>query len=128
MTAFSSTADAIGAMKDGAYDYITKPFKLDEVAAIIRRALEARRIKSECQDLRQALKGTARIESIVGTSPVMARVYELIRRVAGHARHGVGDRRIGHRQGSWWRGPCISIRAATPSPSSPSTAGRFRPN
>lgn len=82
MTAFSSTADAIGAMKDGAYDYITKPFKLDEVAAIIRRALEARRIKTECQDLRQALKGAARIQSIVGTSPAMTRVYELIRKVA----------------------------------------------
>jgi two-component system response regulator PilR (NtrC family) len=82
MTAYASTQTAIEAMKMGAYDYFTKPFKLDEVDAVIGKALEKRRLVIENRSLRRELTDRHRFEDIIGKSPAMRRVFELVERVA----------------------------------------------
>ena len=82
ITAFASTETAIEAMKQGAYDYITKPFQIEEVKLIIRNALERRRLQAENLLLKRELRGHANFESIVGTSASMQRVFDVVRKVA----------------------------------------------
>ncbi|RJO65270.1 MAG: sigma-54-dependent Fis family transcriptional regulator [Myxococcales bacterium] len=82
MTAYSSTQDAILAMKDGAYDYVTKPFKLDEIKLTIDKALERRRMAKENVALKQQLKKHTRIKNIIGNAPPMREIFEMISKVA----------------------------------------------
>ncbi|MBI3804476.1 MAG: sigma-54-dependent Fis family transcriptional regulator [Nitrospirae bacterium] len=82
MTAYASTETAIEAMKEGAYDYLTKPFQIDEVKLIIRNALERRKLRQENTQLRQELKGQATFTQIIGKSEKMRRVLDLVRKVA----------------------------------------------
>jgi DNA-binding NtrC family response regulator len=65
-------------MKQGAYDYITKPFKVDEIRIVVEKALEKKLLASENRRLRSELRSQVRDRSIVGNSRVMQRVYELI--------------------------------------------------
>src|SRR5919109_1530917 len=79
ITAFASVENAISAMKRGAFDYITKPFKNDEVLVVVRNALERRRLMAENTALRQNLQAQSqRFAGIVGRSPAMRRVFDLI--------------------------------------------------
>ena len=82
MTAYSSTSDAIVAMKDGAYDYITKPFKLDEIKITIEKAIEKREIARENVQLRTELKRQLKVSNIIGKSGEMAKIYKMIQQVA----------------------------------------------
>lgn len=82
MTAFGSIETAIEAIKEGAYDYISKPFKLDEVKLTVRRALEHKRLLKENTRFRQELKDRYQLENIVGRSTPMLEVYKIIARVA----------------------------------------------
>ncbi len=82
MTAFASTETALQAMKAGAYDYFTKPFKLDEISVVIAKALERRRLVTENLQLREALADRRRTGNLIGRSPAMQRVFELIHRIA----------------------------------------------
>ncbi len=82
MTAFASTETAIQAMKMGAYDYFTKPFKLDEVKAVIDKALERRRLVTENQKLRAELNDRHRFGGIIGRSEKIREVFDLVSRVA----------------------------------------------
>jgi two-component system response regulator PilR (NtrC family) len=82
ITAFGSAETAIAAMKDGAYDYITKPFKVDEIRLIIEKALEKRLLAGENRRLRTELRSQARHRTIIGTSEPVHRVFELITQVA----------------------------------------------
>jgi len=82
ITAFASTENAIAAMKQGAYDYITKPFKVDEIRIVVEKALEKKGLASENRRLRSELRSQSRDRSIVGHSPVMQRVYDLVAQVA----------------------------------------------
>ncbi len=82
ITAFASVETAIQAMKKGAFDYVTKPFKHEEVLHILRNGLEQRRLKDENRDLRRALKDQARFTEIVGKSPRMQQVFGLISQAA----------------------------------------------
>src|SRR6266700_985397 len=68
ITAVASTETAVEAMKLGAYDYITKPFKLDEVNLIVRNALERKRLRDENLYLRRQLETQHRFENIIGES------------------------------------------------------------
>src|SRR5882724_2067933 len=68
ITAVASTESAVEAMKLGAYDYITKPFKLDEVNLIVRNALERKRLRDENLYLRRQLETQHRFENIIGKS------------------------------------------------------------
>jgi two-component system response regulator PilR (NtrC family) len=79
ITAFASVETAIAAMKSGAFDYITKPFKNDEVLVVLRNAMERRRLVAENTALRQNLQAqTARFSGIIGRSPRMKQVFNLI--------------------------------------------------
>ena len=82
MTAFGSIETAIGAIKEGAYDYVSKPFKLDEIKLTIRRALEQKRLTEENLLYRQELISKYKLENIVGRTPAMLQVYKTIARVA----------------------------------------------
>ena len=79
ITAFASVENAIAAMKRGAYDYISKPFKNDEVLAVLRNALAQRRLVAENRALRQNLQAHANhFGDIIGKSPRMRAVFDLI--------------------------------------------------
>jgi DNA-binding NtrC family response regulator len=79
ITAFASVESAIAAMKRGAFDYITKPFKNDEVLLVVRNAVERRRLRSENLALRQTLRSQHQnFPGIVGRSPKMRQVFDLI--------------------------------------------------
>jgi len=82
MTAFATTETAIQAMKMGAYDYFTKPFKLDEVKIVIDKALEKRALVLENKQLRAKLDSRHRIGGLIGRSPAMQDVFNLVKRVA----------------------------------------------
>lgn len=82
ITAFASTETAIEAMKLGAYDYIQKPFKLDEVKIILEQALEKRKLKSENILLKKELGTRYSFSNIIGSAPPMLRIYEMVKRVA----------------------------------------------
>ena len=82
MTAFGSIETAIEAIKEGAYDYVSKPFKLDEIKIVIKRALERRRLLQENLRFRSELKDKYRFEHIVGSSSQMLEVYKAVARVA----------------------------------------------
>ncbi len=82
ITAFASTESAVEAMKLGAYDYLTKPFQIDEVQLIIRNALEKRRLTTENMLLKREIASQASFAQIVGQSETMQKVFELVRKVA----------------------------------------------
>jgi two-component system, NtrC family, response regulator PilR len=82
VTAFATTETAIAAMKRGAYDYLTKPFKVDEIGVVVERALEKRTLLRDNVELRAELQGRFRLDRLVGKSPPMQRLFELVRRVA----------------------------------------------
>jgi two-component system response regulator PilR (NtrC family) len=79
ITAFASVETAISAMKRGAFDYITKPFKNDEVLVVVRNAVERRQLKAENTALRQTLQAQQQnFSGIIGRSPRMKQVFDLI--------------------------------------------------
>src|SRR5690348_5464079 len=79
VTAFASVETAIAAMKSGAFDYITKPFKNDEVLVVVRNAVERRRLVAENTALRQNLQAQyQKFSGIIGRSPRMKQVFDLI--------------------------------------------------
>ena len=82
LTAFGAIESAIEAIKGGAYDYISKPFKKDEVLLTIRRALDQRRLLCENLRYRQELRDRYQFSNIIGSSRVMIDVYKLVARVA----------------------------------------------
>ncbi len=82
MTAFGSIETAIEAMKLGAYHYIVKPFKNEEMVLVTRRAMERASLTQENKTLRKELKKTFSLESIIGKSPAMLEVFDTIKRVA----------------------------------------------
>jgi len=82
ITAFGSTETAVEAMKLGAYDYVQKPFKIDEVKIIIRQALERRSLKMENAQLKKELGTKYAFDNIIGGAPPMLRIYEMVKRVA----------------------------------------------
>ena len=83
ITAHGTMKTTIEAMQRGAYDYLPKPFDLDEVILLARRALEARRLAREVVQLRTGLEDVREFGAIVGTSPPIHEVYKTIGRIAG---------------------------------------------
>ena len=82
VTAFASTETAIAAMKQGAYDYLTKPFKVDEIVVTVERALEKRALVRDNVVLREQLQGRFRLDRMLGRSRAMQQLFELVRKVA----------------------------------------------
>ncbi len=82
ITAFSSIESAIEAMREGAFHYIPKPFKNEEVLLTIRKGLEQRRLTSENRSLREQLRLRFAFDNILGKSKPMQQVYDLIQLAA----------------------------------------------
>jgi two-component system response regulator PilR (NtrC family) len=81
VTAFATADTAIAAMKQGAYDYLTKPFQIDEINAVIGRALEKRALVEDNLALRDQLAGRARLAQLLGKSRAMQKVFEMITKI-----------------------------------------------
>ncbi len=82
ITAYASASDAIRAVREGAYDYISKPFQIDELRVIVRNALEACKLRKENIVLRQSLESRQAFGEIVGKSSEMLEIFDLISKVA----------------------------------------------
>ncbi|MBW1770917.1 MAG: sigma-54-dependent Fis family transcriptional regulator, partial [Deltaproteobacteria bacterium] len=82
ISAFATTETAVEAMKEGAYDYIPKPFNVDEVKETIRNALDRRTLEFEKEALEAQLKKTYHFGHIVGNSAAMMKIYNAINQVA----------------------------------------------
>ena len=82
ITAYASVETALSAMKKGAFDYVAKPFKHEELLHILQNCLKQRRLQDENRSLRTALRDQARFTEIVGKSPKMQQVFGLISQAA----------------------------------------------
>jgi two-component system response regulator HydG len=82
VTAFGSIDSAVDAMRAGAYDFLTKPFDVDAVALVLRRAVEHHALKCEVDALRRVVDTSQRYGNLVGTSQAMRDIYSMIERVA----------------------------------------------
>jgi two-component system, NtrC family, response regulator AtoC len=82
MTAYGSIDNAVEAMKAGAYHYITKPVNLDELELVIERALKSRHTEEEVVNLREQVSEKYGLENIVGQSPAIMQVFDVVRQVA----------------------------------------------
>jgi DNA-binding NtrC family response regulator len=83
MTAFASVDSAIEAMKLGATDYITKPFKVDEIKIILEKSLSRRNLEQENQDLKRRLDVDSSFDSFIGASEQVVKLKQLARQIAG---------------------------------------------
>jgi two-component system response regulator AtoC len=84
MSAYGSEDAAIAAMKAGAYDYIPKPFRADEVLLVLRKAEEREHLRREVESLRSALGAPAASPAIVAASPAMRAALDVVCKVAPH--------------------------------------------
>ena len=82
LTAFGSMEGAIEAMKQGAYDYLAKPFRREDVKLVVRRSLDHRRLIRENAKFREELRDRGSRSPLVGSSPPMLEVYKLVAKVA----------------------------------------------
>jgi DNA-binding NtrC family response regulator len=82
LTAYGSVETAVAAMKEGAFDYVTKPFKVDELLITVQRALEYRAIVAENEQLKAELDNRYRFENIIAESASMRKICDMIQRVA----------------------------------------------
>jgi two-component system, NtrC family, response regulator HydG len=81
MTGYASVETAVAALKNGAYDYVTKPLDPDEIAHVVKKALSHRRTTQENVRLRETVAEVAKPEDIVGQSSAMSRVFDAIETV-----------------------------------------------
>jgi len=82
MTAYGSVDTAVEAMKRGAYDFVTKPVHLDRLEMLVKRSLQERAMQAENSELRREVRQTRSPDRMIGRSPAMERVFEVIRQVA----------------------------------------------
>jgi two-component system response regulator HydG len=82
MTAFAGVETAVRAMREGAEHYLTKPLQIDELVLVLRRALDRRTLRNEATELRARLKDHLRFDNIVGASPALQEVFNVVEQVA----------------------------------------------
>ncbi|MFH1115374.1 MAG: sigma-54 dependent transcriptional regulator [Pseudomonadota bacterium] len=82
ITAYACVDDALRAVKEGAYDYVSKPFEIEDLRIIIRNALETRRLRRENIELRRSIEAKYQFGEIIGKSSHMTDVFDLISQVA----------------------------------------------
>jgi DNA-binding NtrC family response regulator len=122
MTAFGSLETAIEAIRHGAYDYLTKPFKMEQAALAVQRAIDDRRLREENRRLRRAVEQRFGFESIVGSSPALQSVFEQVRAIAGSdaavlliGESGTGKELVAraiHHNGARRDGPFVPVNCA----------------
>ena len=88
MTGFATVQSAVQAMKEGAYDYVTKPFTKDELSLLLERVTNHLRLKSENRTLRERIKSKQGFGNIIGSAPEMEKIYRIIGKAA-HSNHPV---------------------------------------
>ena len=121
MTAYATVPQAVEAIQAGAYDYLVKPFSIDQVGHVLDRALEVQRLRFENHSLRTVLGQPVLLES---SSPAMRRAIETARRAARLRRHDPAHRRERHGQGRPRRRSSSLEPASGRSPSSRSRVRR----
>ena len=82
ITAFATIESAVAAVKEGAFDYLPKNFSVDQLRVAVERALRHRGLQRENRSLKDQLAQTYGLENIIGRSPAMSRVFELVRKAA----------------------------------------------
>ena len=122
ITAFGSMETAVQAIRVGAYDFITKPFDIDAIAIAIERAVRHRALTREVQRLQRAVDESRRYDELLGASPVMKDVYDLLERVAESestvlvsGESGTGKELVAralHRRSKRSGGPFVAINCA----------------
>ncbi|HVZ32840.1 MAG TPA: sigma-54 dependent transcriptional regulator [Polyangiaceae bacterium] len=122
ITAFGSLDTAIAAIRAGAYDFITKPFEIDVLAIALERAIKHRQLRHEVTRLRSLLDATRGLSELLGESPVMKELKELMVRVAGSqasvlitGESGTGKEvvaRLLHQQGPRAEHPFVALNCA----------------
>lgn len=122
MTAYSSVESAVDAMKSGAYDYLTKPLDFDELKLVIKRALAHIQLKEENKTLKEKLHSGMAIKNIIGTSPPMKKLLEMVAMVAPSeatvlitGESGTGKELIAraiHANSNRRNGPLVSVNCA----------------
>jgi two-component system response regulator HydG len=88
VTGYGTVQSAVQAMKNGAYDYVTKPFSLDELKLLLDRVTSHLKLKSENRILREKIKSKQGFGSIIGRSPEMEKLYRIVAKAA-HSTHPV---------------------------------------
>jgi two-component system nitrogen regulation response regulator GlnG len=123
MTAQTTMSNAVEAMKRGAYDYLTKPFDLDVVKLLVRRALATRQLSQDVTVLKGELRKRYELGvDIIGTSPAMQEIYKLVGRVAKNdatvliqGESGTGKELIAkavHYHSPRWQGPFVALNCS----------------
>ncbi|HUI28087.1 MAG TPA: sigma-54 dependent transcriptional regulator, partial [Candidatus Kryptonia bacterium] len=122
ITAFGSLDSAVAAIRAGAYDFITKPVKIDALALALDRAVRHRALRVEVKRLRQMVVDTQRFEEVLGESPPMRKVHELLGRIADSdssvlvtGESGTGKEVVAkalHRRSRRGHGPFVAINCA----------------
>ena len=82
MTAYASAETAVDAMKKGAYDYISKPFKIEDVQLIVKNAIEKKNLSVENRQLKTALNDRFHLTNIIGKSATFQKIFDLIEKVS----------------------------------------------
>jgi len=82
LTAYGNVETAVEAMKNGAYDFLTKPVNLEQLEVVLKRAIHSRRLEQSNQQLRQELDAKYGMDNIIGQSSAMEEVFETLRQVA----------------------------------------------
>ncbi len=122
ITAFGTIESAKKAMKMGAYDYITKPFQIDEIILTVRKALENRLLKKEVLRLKKEVESRYDFHHLIGRSPFMQRIYDLIERISDSSSNvlitgesGTGKELVAkaiHYSGIRKEGPFVAVNCA----------------
>ena len=122
MTAFGSLESAIEAIRLGAYDYLTKPFRMEQASVAVKRAIDDRRLREENRRLKAAVQQRYGFDNIIGRSPALERVFEQVRAVADSdasvlliGESGTGKELVAraiHHHGARRDGPFVAVNCA----------------
>jgi DNA-binding NtrC family response regulator len=127
LTAYGNVETAVEAMKGGAYDFLMKPVNLDHLDLLLKRATRSRDVESENLQLREQLNDKYGLENILGTSPVMQQLFDVIKQAAPtqatvllQGESGTGKELVAqaiHRLSNRAKGPFIAVHCAALAPS-----------
>jgi two-component system response regulator HydG len=122
LTAFGSFETAVGAIRAGAYDFVTKPVEIEALAIAVRRAAEHRSLRGEVRRLREVVAATRGRGDLIGASPAMQQVYDLIDQVSAtdanvllSGESGTGKEAVAreiHNRSKRSAGPFVSVNCA----------------